>query len=364
MTSAAASGLARASAPLARASALSPGVPDVLSEVLRTVRLTGALYFLVKATAPWEIAVPDGAALASAVEPRPQRVISYHVVLRGRCWGRVLPDGTPTRLEAGDILVFPHGDAYVMSIEPDRGAGPSACEVLEFMGAMSRGQLPFVVVEDGGGAGSLDLVCGFLGTDVRPYNPLLATLPRLLHLRAAEASPDDSLARLIDLTVAESRETRPGGDSMRLRLGELMFLEVVRRHLGSEPRGQTGWLAGLRDAVVGRAIALLHERPAQPWTLPRLAREAGLSRSALAERFTHYVGRPPMQYLAAWRMQLAARRLADGEEKVATIALDVGYDSEAAFSRAFRRATGMPPAQWRRRHASGAALPTRTRRRP
>ncbi|HKZ07438.1 MAG TPA: AraC family transcriptional regulator [Methylomirabilota bacterium] len=335
---------------------------DVLSDVLRTVRLSGALFFLVDARAPWEIAVPDGATLASAVRPGAQRVISYHVVTGGVAWGRVLPDGPPTRLEAGDVLVLPHGDAYVMSIGRDRGRGPEAAEVMDFMRAMSQGRLPFRVVEGGAGSDRLRLVCGFLSCDVRPYNPLLATLPRLLHVRRAEADTD-VLARLLDLTVAEARDTRAGSDCVRLRLSELMFVELLRRHVGSAEGRQTGWLAGLRDGVVGRALARLHESPARPWTLLALAREVGLSRSALAERFTRFVGRPPMQYLASWRMQLAARRLADGDAKVAAVALDVGYDSEAAFSRAFRRATGIPPAEWRRRQATGGKFPRRLRRR-
>lgn len=335
---------------------------DVLSDVLRTVRLSGALFFLVEARAPWEIAMPAGGTLASVVPTGAQQVISYHVVTKGSGWGRLLPDGPPTRVEAGDVIVFPHGDPYVMSIGRDRGRGPGAPEVMEFMRAMARGQLPYRVVEDGGGADALRLVCGFLGCDVRPYNPLLATLPRLLHVRRAKAGADDVLARLLDLTVAEAREARAGSDCVRLRLSELMFVELLRRHLDSAGQ-QTGWLAGLRDAAVGRALARLHESPARPWTLLALAREVGLSRSALAERFTHFVGRPPMQYLASWRMQLAARRLADGDAKVAAIALDVGYDSEAAFSRAFRRATGVPPAEWRRRQGAGAATLRRRRRR-
>jgi len=333
----------------------------VLSDVLRTVRLTGALYFLVEASSPWEIAVPDGAALAPAILPPAQHVISYHVVTRGACWGRIA-GGVPTRIETGDVLVFPHGDPYVMSIDAATGAGPDAAEVLDFMKKMSAGQLPFVVVEDGGGPEPLHLVCGFLGCDVRPFNPLLGTLPRLLHVHRSAAAPGDSLRQLIDLTIAESIERRAGGDCIRLRLSELMFVEVVRRHLGTLTGEQSGWLAGLRDGMVGRALGLLHERPAQRWTLRGLAREVGLSRSALAERFTHFVGQPPMQYLARWRMQLAARRLADGGAKVSAVARDVGYDSEAAFSRAFKKAAGMPPADWRRRQGL-LSVPARPARR-
>lgn len=136
---------------------------------------------------------------------------------------------------------------------------------------------------------------------------------------------------------------------MLLRLSEVLFVEVVRRYLDGLAAGQTGWLAGLRDPIVGHALALLHDRPAHSWALEGLAREIGVSRSALADRFTQFVGQPPMRYLAHWRMQIAARSLADGGAKVAALAHDVGYDSEAAFSRAFKKIVGMSPAAWRRR---------------
>jgi AraC-like DNA-binding protein len=343
-----------AGAPPARSSAgLAPESTstDALSDVLRTVRLTGALFFRTDAAPPWRMELPDGEALAPALSPRPQHVISYHVVTRGACWGG-LRNGAAIRLEPGDVLVLPRGDAYVMSTGPGARGGPGAAEVLAFMREMAAGRLPFTVVEGGGGAERLHLVCGFLGCDIRPFNPLLATLPRLLHLRGAASSAGDPLAQLIDFTLAESREPRAGGECVRLRLSELLFVEVVRRYLATLPAEQRGWLAGLRDHVVGRALALLHERPAHAWTLERLAREAGLSRSALADRFAHFVGQPPMQYLTRWRMQVAARLLADGVAKVAAVALDVGYDSEAAFSRAFKKIAGVPPATWRARHAA------------
>jgi AraC-like DNA-binding protein len=328
---------------------------DALSDVLRTVRLTGALFFLVEVSSPWTLELPDGATLAPVTLPRAQHVISYHVVTRGSCWGGLL-GGAPRRLEAGDVLVFPRGDPYVMSMDRGMRGAPVLHEILTFMRQMAAGQLPFTVVEGGGGPERLHLVCGFLGCDIRPFNPLLATLPPLLHLRGASSSPGDPLGQLIDFAVTESREPRAGGECVRLRLSELMFVEVVRRHLATLPAEQTGWLAGIRDSVVGRAVSLLHERPALAWTLPRLAKEVGLSRSALADRFAHFVGHPPMHYLTRWRMQVAARLLADGVAKVSTVALEVGYESEAAFSRAFKKATGVAPAAWRRRHAAPATI--------
>jgi AraC-like DNA-binding protein len=317
------------------------------------VRLTAAVFFRVEAGAPWVIALPDGATLARSVFPRAQHIISYHVVLDGTGWGGVTGEA-PLRLGPGDVLVFPHGDPYAMSIARDLRGGPAEDEVLGFLRAMAAGQLPFSVTEGGGGSERLQVVCGFLGCDVRPFNPLLATLPRMLRVRrTSSSSAGDPLEQLIDFTLAESRERRAGGECVRLRLSELLFIEVVRRHLATLPAEQRGWLGGLRDPVVGRALALLHERPAHGWTLEELAQGAGASRSVLAERFTHFVEDPPMQYLTRWRMQIAARLLAEGTRKVAAVAREVGYDSEAAFSRAFKKAAGVPPARWRRRHAAG-----------
>jgi AraC-like DNA-binding protein len=207
---------------------------------------------------------------------------------------------------------------------------------------------PHTVVLGNGGASAASFVCGFLGCDRRPFNPLLAALPRLLHMRNMSSSWLDSFARRL---TQEAQLGRPGADGVLTRLAELMFLELLRRYLEELPPGQTGWLAGLRDELVGRVLTLLHARPAHPWTLDELAREAASSRSAVAKRFADLVGQPPMQYLAQWRMQVAANLLAQSGAKIAAISADVGYDSEAAFSRAFKKATGLSPGAWRiRRH--------------
>jgi AraC-like DNA-binding protein len=321
--------------------------------VLRAVRLTGALFFRVEARTPWGLELPDGATLAPSVLPRAQHVISYHVVTEGACWGLVHGE-TPVRLSAGDVLVLPRGDAYAMSTTPRLPAGPDLKAVLAFMREMAAGQLPFTIIEGGTGPERLHLVCGFLGCDVRPFNPLLATLPRLLHVRQAVGPAGDSLGQLIDLTVKEAGEPRAGGECVRLRLSELIFVEVVRRYLATLPAEETGWLAALRDPAVGGALARLHERPARAWTLDTLAKDVGRSRSALADRFTHLVGQPPMQYLTRWRMQVAARLLAEDASKVSAVGQEVGYDSEAAFSRAFKKITGLSPGAWRARRAPPA----------
>lgn len=320
---------------------------DVLSDVLRTVKLTGALFFPLQATSPWADEIPAATVFAPAVLRGAQHVVSYHIVTRGACWATPV-DGPAVRLEAGDILVVPHGDPYVMSSAPGMRSEAPTDAVLSFFRQMATGTAPSMVTEGGGGPERADLVCGFLGCDVRPFNPVLETLPRLVHL-SRPAAANDHLGHLIEFALAESRLRRSGAQCVLLRLSEVLFVEVVRRYLDGLAAGQTGWLAGLRDPIVGHALALLHDRPAHSWTLERLAREIGVSRSALAERFTQFVGQPPMRYLAHWRMQLAARLLSDSAAKVAAVARDVGYDSEAAFSRGFKKIVGIPPATWRRR---------------
>jgi AraC-like DNA-binding protein len=334
----------------APAAAESPGA-DALSDVLEAVRLTGALFFIVEASPPWIAESPDSSVLAPVILPRVQHVVSYHVVTEGTCWCH-MAGAAPVRLDAGDVVVIPHGDAYWLSSDPDMSAsGFSLEQILAWFRMMASGELPFVVEEVGAGPERLRVICGFLGCDGLPFNPVLATLPRLLPVRGALAAGGDRLAALVEFAVGESREKRAGSRSVLLRLGELMFVEVVRRHLVTLPEAQRGWLAGLRDPLVGRALARLHKQPARSWTLDELAREVATSRSVLVERFAHFVGEPPMHYLARWRMHLAATLLSDNAAKVSAVAREVGYDSEAAFSRAFKKLTGVAPAGWRHRQA-------------
>ncbi len=321
---------------------------DPLSDVLQTVRLTGALFFLWHVTWPYVTPIPTGRAFAPIILPGAQQIISYHIVTAGSCWGGLVGK-PPVHLEAGDILLVPHGDAYVIS-SSERLCTSAKLEgeaELGFFRQMAAGELPFIVEDGGGGEISTHLVCGFLGCDVRPFNPVLAALPRLVHLRASTDSERDRLQSLIEYTLAEARQPRPGGQSVLVRLSELMFVEVVRRCLSQASPAQSGWLVALRDPVVGRALIVLHGNPCAVWTLERLANEVGISRSRLAESFTRLVGQPPMHYVTQWRMQLAARMLADSSAKVATIGREVGYESEAAFSRAFKRIVGVSPVLWR-----------------
>jgi AraC-like DNA-binding protein len=315
---------------------------DTLSEVLRVVRLTGAVFFAIDATAPWVVETPHARELGPHLMPGAEHVIDYHVLTAGSCWGGLVGEA-PVRLEAGDIIVFPHGDSHVMSSAPGMRSAPETAALHQVRVA----PLPVAIRKHGGGAERVDVICGFLGCDATPFNPLLAALPRVVHV-PRQASGDGVLEQLVRLALAESTARRAGGEAVLARLSELLFVEVVRRYLGSLPPATAGWLAGLRDTGIGRVLGLLHDRPAHDWSLDELAREAALSRSVLADRFTHFVGEPPMQYLARWRMQMAATALASTSQSLAEIATLVGYGSETALSRAFKRWVGVAPADWRR----------------
>jgi AraC-like DNA-binding protein len=321
---------------------------DVLSDVLRSVRLTGAMLFLVDASAPWHSWAPRTEAFRQVVLPGSQHMISYHVVAQGRAWAG-LQDAEAVLLEAGDVLVIAHGDAYYLADPASAPASYGPREAVEFFRQMAAGELPSTVEEGSGGATRAQFICGFLGCDLHPFNPVLGTLPPMLHVRRA-AGGNDRIAPLIEFAQRTLREPRrAGSEGVLLRLAELMFVEVLRRHLESLSDAHTGWLSGLRDPLVARALARLHAQPEYAWTLEALANAVGSSRSVLADRFTQRVGQPPMHYLTQWRMQLAARLLAGGGAKLRAVADAVGYESEAAFSRAFKKAAGSAPAQWRQR---------------
>jgi AraC-like DNA-binding protein len=316
---------------------------DVLSDVLRAVRLTGAVYFDFELSSPWVAEAPPSQQIAATVMPGAQRVIEYHLIARGACWGHQV-GSDPVRLNEGDLIVFPQGHAHILSSAPGMRATPDLS-----MFARPSKALPIVYELGGGGPERARIVCGFLGCDERPFNPLLTALPPVIHLPASSHSAATAgwLTTLLNIAVQESGSARAGSENVLARLSELMFVEAVRRYIEALPAAETGWLAGLRDPVVGQALAALHAGPTEPWTVERLARLVGSSRSIFAERFTELVGHPPMQYLALWRMQLASRLLVDGGQ-VASIAGAVGYESEAAFSRAFKKLVGRSPATWRR----------------
>jgi len=323
---------------------------DILSDVLRRVRLRGALYFHVRGTRDWAAEAPPSREIAAAVMPGAEHVMEFHAVLSGACWAAVV-GSEPVRLASGDLVIFPQGDAHVVSSAPGMRAPPDA------QGYFERRQraLPFKlhldaceIHADAAPAEPCDavLVCGFLGCDLRPFNPLIAALPRLLHLPSAGGQ--DWAVQCMRQAVAESTNPGPGGGAMLERLSEMLFIDAMRRYLGGLPVGTPGWLAALRDRFVGRALSLLHAAPDEPWTVEELGRRVGLSRSTLHERFAALVGQAPMQYLAQWRIQVGAALLRDTACTVAAVARQVGYESEASFARAFKRLVGQPPALWRR----------------
>ncbi|MCC6408049.1 MAG: AraC family transcriptional regulator [Planctomycetes bacterium] len=311
---------------------------DLLSDVLRVVRLDGAFFYRVEATAPWCVESRTPTELRPRVLPASEHLVAYHVLVEGECWAG-LHGGEQTRMRSGDVVVFPLGSPHRMSSA--RGLGDAL--VLTELPDATR--LPFTM-RMGGGGEHAKFVCGFLGCDRGPFNPLLGALPAQLVVHGEETSWLGAFTRH---ALAESESSRAGGELVITRLAELMFIEVLRRHVESLPPQSTGWLAGLRDPLVGRALALLHGAPAREWSLQELAEESATSRTVLAERFGELVGLAPMQYLARWRMQLAAERLDHSTDKLATIAQSVGYASEAAFSRAFRKLVGASPSHWRAR---------------
>jgi AraC-like DNA-binding protein len=330
-------------------------VHDTLSDVLRIVRLRGAVFYHLNYGTEWAAEAPAARDIAAAVMPGADHVMEYHVITKGDGWAAIVGQ-TPVRLAQGDIVMFPHGDAHVISSAP--GLRPTRLDT-DWVFATRAVPKPIPITshtpaEFSIGMAAADahanVVCGFLACDLRPFNPLIASLPRLLHL--PRSSDSDWIATVLDQAVRASHEQRPGSAALLERLSEMMFVDAMRRYAERLPERSAGWLAGLRDRHVGRALGLLHAEPARDWTTEALAGAVALSRSALHERFTQLVGQPPMQYLTQWRMQLAVNLLRESQAPVASIALEVGYDSEAAFSRAFKRATGQPPAAWRRGSAA------------
>ncbi|GGX89798.1 AraC family transcriptional regulator [Litchfieldella qijiaojingensis] len=325
---------------------------DALSQVLRSIRLQGAVFYHVEGNAPWVSEAPSAATIAERLMPGVEHVMAYHVLTHGECWASVVGESA-VALREGDVVIFPRGDPHVMSSEPGmRGTVDLAPYELP-----RPEQLPLFASRQGdslsmsrldGERPSATLVCGFFGCDAHPFNPLLASLPQLLHVRARTDEDDDWIRHFIRFALAESTHKRPGGEALLERLSETMFVALMRRYLDEMPEGQSNWLAGLHDRYVGRALALLHQRPGDAWTIDKLAGRIGLSRSALHERFARFTGHAPMHYLTKWRMQVAAGLLRQSSAPVASIALEVGYVSEAAFSRAFRRETNLPPGAWRR----------------
>ena len=318
-----------------------PASLDVLSDVLRVVRLSGAVLFRCEFSVPWAVITPDPAELARLLLPGAKQLMLFHLVAEGRCWIG-LEGQQPLRLETGDIVVFPYGDAHAIASDPALEPAP----LTGLLGAaMQRQGMPVCVA--GGGGEETQLVCGFLHCDELLFNPLCKGLPSLIHARPEGEPAISFLAATVRHTISEAGAAQPGNACLLSRLSELLFIEVLRRHIARLRPGAVGWLAALNDPMVGRALQLMHANPAHPWTVDGLARQCGTSRSLLAAQFKALLGQPPMRYLACWRLQLAAEMLREGAFAIAAIAARTGYESEPAFNRAFKRYAGEPPATWR-----------------
>jgi AraC-like DNA-binding protein len=313
---------------------------DALADVLRAVRLTGGVFLDAEFTAPWCVSSQVGPEDCKPYMTAPTQIIAYHYVVAGRLLLAV-GDGAPVEVRAGEIVMFPRNDGHRLGSSL---AAPAirAGHLIESPadGGLAR-------IRHGGGGEATHIICGFLGSEAR-QSPLFSALPSLLKLDMSEGPGGRWIDSSFRFAAGEMARGWMGSATVLSKISELLFAEAVRRYLATLSAARSGWLAGLRDPIVGRALALLHGQTARAWTADELAREAGLSRSAFSDRFTAIMGEPPIRYLAGWRMQCAAQMLRNGSGSLAQIAAEVGYDSEAAFSRAFKRAFGQSPASWRK----------------
>lgn len=314
---------------------------DALSDLLQVVKLNGALFLDTRFTAPW------------CVESRPARdsgglfaglghIVFFHALTHGHCQVRLKSGGETMRVQAGDLLLLAHDDAHYLgsNLQLASVASDTLVRPAPPGGLMS--------IDHGGGGEETRFICGFLACDPQLCRPLLEALPRMLRVPLSDGAGAPWLLDLLRHGAQSNVAPGPGSGTVMAKLAELLFVEAMRRYIASLPAGETGWLAGLRDRYVGRALALMHQRPTYDWTVDELAAQAGLSRSALAQRFSELIGAPPKQYLTRWRLRRAAAALKDSRRPVAALAEEYGYESEAAFNRAFKREFGVPPAAWRR----------------
>ena len=314
---------------------------DALSDLLHTVKLNGALFLEGRFTAPWCIESHSGHE-SSGMFGGLDHIVFFHIITEGRCKVRLSAGGETIELAAGDLILMPQDDAHMLG--SDLQLAPVDADLL-VRPAPPGGML---TIDHGGGGEEARLMCGFLSCDRQLSRPLLEALPRLLRVPLGDGPGAAWLMSLLRRGAQENTTQGPGSGTLLAKLAELLFVEAMRRYIEALPEQHTGWLAGLRDRYVGRALTLMHERPAQDWTVDDLAERVGLSRSALAQRFANLLGQPPMQYLTRWRLVLAAAALRSSNRAIALVAEDSGYESESAFNRAFKREFGMPPAAWRR----------------
>ena len=331
---------------MAETPAILPETPpdgrDLLSDMLSGMHLSGMVLFRAEFREPWSILAPAGCDLSRLLPIRAEHIMPFHIVAAGGCW-LSLKDEAPVWLAEGDAVLLPYGDGHGLN-------GREAAAAVE----ASRLLPPppwadILVVEHGGLGANTSVICGFLQCDELLFHPLLRHLPRVLHVNSKGDEDRSWLSHVIRHTAAEASRPSPGSRSMLPRLTELMFVEIIRKHMRDLSAEDAGWFAAIKDPVAGAALRWLHAEPMKDWSVEELAHRVGASRSVLAERFRRYLDQPPIRYLAKWRLQLAAQQLKTDRLPIKAMADLYGYELEAAFNRAFKRCFGLPPGDWRRR---------------
>lgn len=326
---------------------------DVLSTVLKMVKLEGSLFYNAEFSSPWRVRSLGSSLLAPYLSFEPRHIIIYHLLTHGRAYATV-EDGERVSLSAGDIVVFPHGDPHVIG----NGSPLNTKDYEGMLQDVLSGGLRLSRM--GGGGEMTKFVCGYLACDLQLSKAFLGGLPPVFKVNIGSDSSGKWLENSIRYSVEQAVNSQTGSEMVVAKLSEALFAETLRRYVDSLPPEQTGWLAGTRDPDVGQALALIHRQPSHPWTIAELASQVGVSRSVLADRFRHFLGVPPMTYLMSWRLQLGAQLLASTSHSVAQIAGDVGYESEPAFNRAFKREYGSPPARFRlKAKGAGGVTPSK-----
>jgi AraC-like DNA-binding protein len=315
---------------------------DALSDLLRVVRLSGGVFLEAEFSAPWSVLSRITEEDCRTMLAEPARLISFHYVISGKLLVQIDRD-PPVEVRGGSIVLLPRNHAHTLASQQGLKAIDPEGLIQTDPGGLAR-------LRCGGGGDVTRIVCGFVGTET-DCHPLIDALPSTLVLDLSGKAASEWIFTSFRYAAQELAAARAGSATVLAKLSELMFVEAVRCYLESLPADERGWLAGLRDPAVGKALALLHSELARPWTAEELAREVYLSRSTFADRFTALIGSPPMTYLTRWRMQVAAQRLRESRRSVAQISEEVGYESEIAFARAFKRHFSLTPSQWRRRGA-------------
>jgi AraC-like DNA-binding protein len=316
---------------------------DAFSQILSGVVLKGALYFNAEFSAPWGFNAPTGRELAPLLAPDAPHLLIYHFLVEGSGIVR-LGNETPIELEPGDVVVVPHGDAHQMCNAQGTAPKLSAAMIAKLQ------TRDLSAMQAGGGGEVARFVCGFMVCDPLLCRPILQSLPPAFKVNLRTDRSGQWLETTLLHLVEEAASENAGSEAVLAKMSEALFVDTLRRYLAALPEQEVGWLAAARDPIIGKCLMLMHSQCPHPWTIAELAREVGLSRSALVERFTRYLSEPPMAYLIRWRLKLAARALVSTSRGVAEIAEDVGYESEAAFNRAFKREFGLPPARYRNEH--------------